>query len=420
MGPPINQALTPDLASRLLARADAGRESRNEMPVPERIRSLSDTMTAWRHDLHAHPELLYEVQRTAGFVADRLREFGCDEVVTGIGRTGVVGVIRGSGERSNRAIGLRADMDALPIQEVRDLPYRSTVPGKMHACGHDGHTTMLLGAAKYLAETRDFDGAAVLIFQPAEEGGGGGEAMVEDGLMERFGVESVYGMHNIPGMALGTFAVRPGPIMASTDRFTITIEGRGGHAALPQNAVDSVLVASHVIIALQGIVARDLDPLQSAVVSVCALEAGEAFNVLPQTVTMRGTMRTLSQDVRATIKARIAALVDAVASGFGANGAVAFGASYPVTENHPAEAEFMAGVAEGVVGADAVDRAVAPMMTAEDFSYMLERRPGAYMFLGNGDSASLHHPHYDFNDAAGPYGAALWARLIETGLPLTT
>ena len=387
------------------------------MPAIDRIQDFADEIIAWRHDLHAHPELLYDVHRTAAFVAEKLAAFGCDEVVTGIGRTGVVGVIRGRGGLSNRAIGLRADMDALPIQEVRDLPYRSTVPGKMHACGHDGHTAMLLGAAKYLAETRDFDGAAVLIFQPAEEGGGGGEAMVDDGLMERFGVESVYGMHNIPGMAVGTFAIRPGPIMASTDRFTVTIEGRGGHAALPQNAVDSVLVASHVIIALQSIVSRNLDPVQSAVVSVCALEAGEAFNVLPQTVTMRGTMRTLSQAVRSQIKARIETLVAEIAGGFGARCRVEYGASYPVTENHPAETDFMAGVAAALVGGENVDRAVAPMMTAEDFSYMLGRRPGAYMFIGNGDSASLHHPHYDFNDAAAPYGASLWARLIETGLP---
>ena len=388
------------------------------MPVPAPIQALSGTMASWRHTLHAHPELLYDVERTAGFVAERLREFGCDEVATGIGRTGVVGVVRGKGRSSNRAIGLRADMDALPIQEVRDLPYRSTVPGKMHACGHDGHMTMLLGAAKYLADTRDFDGSAVLIFQPAEEGGGGGEAMVEDGLMERFGIESVYGMHNIPGMAVGTFAVRPGPIMASTDRFTITIEGRGGHAALPQNAIDSVLVASHVIIALQTIVSRNLDPLQSAVVSVCALDAGEAFNVLPQSVTMRGTMRTLSQEVRAAVKGRLEALVRDIAAGFGATGRVEYGASYPVTENHPAETDFMAGVAESLVGPKQVDRSVAPMMTAEDFSYMLGRRPGAYMFIGNGDSASLHHPLYDFNDEAAPFGAALWARLIETGLPV--
>ncbi|GJE41651.1 M20 aminoacylase family protein [Methylobacterium soli] len=389
------------------------------MSVIDRIAAFADEIAAWRHDLHAHPELLYDVERTAGFVADKLRAFGCDAVATGIGRTGVVGVIRGRGHASNRAIGLRADMDALPIQEVRDLAYRSTVPGRMHACGHDGHTAMLLGAAKYLAETRDFDGTAVLIFQPAEEGGGGGEAMVKDGLMERFGVESVYGLHNIPGMALGRFAIRSGPIMASTDRFTITIRGKGGHAAIPQLAVDSVLVASHVIVALQSIVARSVDPLQSAVVSVCALEAGEAFNVLPDSVTLRGTMRALSQAVRDAMKARIDAIVGHVADGFGAHGAIAYSGSYPVTENHPAEARFMADVATEIVGEAAVDRDVAPLMAAEDFSYMLAHRPGAYIFMGNGDSAGLHHPEYDFNDAAAPYGASLWARLIETGLPLS-
>ena len=388
------------------------------MPVPDRIDALAEEMTAWRRDLHAHPELLFDVHRTAGFVADRLRDFGCDEVATGIGRTGVVGLIRGKGRGSNRAIGLRADMDALPIQEVRDLPYRSTVPGKMHACGHDGHTAMLLGAAKYLAETRAFDGTAALIFQPAEEGGGGGEEMVKDGLMERFGIEAVYGMHNIPGMALGTFAIRPGPIMASTDRFTITVEGRGGHAALPQRAVDSVLVASHVVVALQSIVSRSVDPLHSAVVSVCALEAGEAFNVLPQSVTLRGTIRALSAEVRARIKERMEAIVAHLPEGFGARGSVAYGGSYPVTENHPAETAFMADVAAGLVGEDRVERDVAPMMAAEDFSYMLAHRPGAYIFLGNGESAALHHPEYDFCDAAAPYGASLWARLIETGLPL--
>ena len=386
------------------------------MPAIDRIKDFADEIGAWRRDLHAHPELLYDVHRTAAFVAEKLTAFGCDEVATGIGRTGVVGVIRGRTGRSNRAIGLRADMDALPIQEVRDLPYRSTVPGRMHACGHDGHTAMLLGAARYLAETRDFDGQAVLIFQPAEEGGGGGEAMVEDGLMERFGIEAVYGMHNVPGLALGRFAIRPGAIMASTDRFTFTIEGRGGHAALPQHAVDSVVVAAHVVIALQSIVARNLDPLDSGVVSVCALEAGEAFNVLPQAVTMRGTMRALSQEVRERIKARIAALVEGVAGSFGARGSVEFGSSYPVTENDPAEAAFMADVAASLVGEARVDRTVAPMMAAEDFSYMLGRRPGAYLFIGNGDSAALHHPHYDFNDEAGPIGAAFWARRVETGL----
>ena len=400
---------------------EASAAPRSTGSLPE-IDAFADEMAAWRQDLHAHPELLYDVTRTAAFVADKLEAFGCDEVVTGIGRTGVVGVVRGRGTGNGanrvRTLGLRADMDALPIQEVRDLPYRSTVPGKMHACGHDGHTAMLLGAAKYLAATRAFDGTAVLIFQPAEEGGGGGEAMVEDGLMERFGIDAVYGMHNIPGLPLGRFAIRPGPIMASTDRFTLTIEGRGGHAALPQNAIDSVLVASHVVIALQSIVSRNIDPLQSAVVSVCALEAGEAFNVLPQTVTMRGTMRALSTEVRAATKARIVAIVEQVSAGFGAVGGVDFGSSYPVTENHPAEAAFMADVAAGLVGEDRVDRSVAPMMAAEDFSYMLGRRPGAYLFLGNGDSAALHHPHYDFCDAAAPLGAALWARLIETGLPL--
>ncbi|MCC0805477.1 amidohydrolase [Methylobacterium sp. W2] len=387
------------------------------MPIVDRIAALADEITAWRHDLHAHPELQYDVHRTAGFVADKLRDFGCDEVATGIGRTGVVGVIRGRSHGSNRAIGLRADMDALPIQEVRDLAYRSTMPGRMHACGHDGHTAMLLGAAKYLAETRDFDGTAVMIFQPAEEGGGGGEAMVRDGMMERFGVETVYGLHNIPGLALGRFAIRPGPIMASTDRFTITIEGRGGHAAQPHLAIDSVLVASHIVVALQSVVARSVNPLESGVVSVCALEAGDAFNVLPQQVTMRGTMRALSKAVRATMQERIGAIVTNTAAAYGATARVDYSGGYPVTENHPAEADFIADVAAGIVGDERVERDVAPMMAAEDFSYMLAHRPGAYIFMGNGDSAGLHHPHYDFNDAAIPYGASLWARVIETALP---
>ncbi|WP_027172241.1 M20 aminoacylase family protein [Methylobacterium sp. 10] len=387
------------------------------MPIVDRIAALADEITAWRHDLHAHPELQYDVHRTAGFVADKLRDFGCDEVATGIGRTGVVGVIRGRSHGSNRAIGLRADMDALPIQEERDLAYRSTMPGRMHACGHDGHTAMLLGAAKYLAETRDFDGTAVMIFQPAEEGGGGGEAMVRDGMMERFGVETVYGLHNIPGLELGCFAIRPGPIMASTDRFTITIEGRGGHAAQPHLVIDSVLVASHIVVALQSVVARYVNPLESGVVSVCALEAGDAFNVLPQQVTMRGTLRALSKTVRATMQERIGAIVTNTAAAYGATARVDYSGGYPVTENHPVEADFIADVAAGIVGDSHVERDVAPMMAAEDFSYMLAHRPGAYIFMGNGDSAGLHHPHYDFNDAAIPYGASLWARVIETALP---
>ena len=391
------------------------------MPVIERIRDFADEIAGWRHDLHAHPELQYDVHRTADFVAERLRAFGCDEVATGIGRTGIVGVIRGKASTSvhgsNRAIGLRADMDALPIQEARDLPYRSMVPGRMHACGHDGHTAMLLGAARYLAETRDFDGRAVLIFQPAEEGGGGGEAMVKDGMMERFGVETVYGMHNIPGQALGTFAIRSGPIMASTDRFTITVEGRGGHAAQPHAAIDTVLVSSHIVVALQSIVARNVDPLDAAVVSVCALDAGEAFNVLPQSTALRGTIRALRPEVRALLQARIGRIVASVAAAFGATASVDYAGGYPATENHPAETVFAADVAAGIVGEESVDRDVAPMMAAEDFSYMLAHRPGAYIFMGNGPSAGLHHPEYDFCDEAAPYGASLWARLIETGLP---
>ena len=388
------------------------------MPVIDRIQSFAPEMTAWRRDLHAHPELENDVHRTAAFVAEKLTAFGCDEVVTGIGRTGVVGVIRGKGRDSNRAVGLRADMDALPIQEARDLPYRSTVPGKMHACGHDGHTTMLLGAARYLAETRDFDGQAVLIFQPAEEGGGGGAAMVDDGLMGRFGIESVFGLHNIPDMPLGTFAIRPGPIMASTDRFVITVEGKGGHAALPQNVVDSVLVASHIVVALQSIVSRNVPPLDSAVVSVCVLEAGLAFNVLPQRAVLRGTLRALTPEVRDTILSRIEATVAGIASAFGATAEAVFEDGYPATQNHAAETAFMADVAKDVVGEDKVDDGVAPLMAAEDFSYMLEHRPGAYMFIGNGPSAGLHHPDYDFCDEAAPYGASLWGRLIETALPL--
>ncbi|MCE4226136.1 amidohydrolase [Methylobacterium sp. C25] len=389
------------------------------MPIIDRIAGFADEIAAWRHDLHAHPELQYDVHRTAGFVAEKLRAFGCDEVATGIGRTGVVGVIRGRAHGSNRAIGLRADMDALPIQEVRDLPYRSTVPGKMHACGHDGHTAMLLGAAKYLTETRDFDGSAVLIFQPAEEGGGGGAAMVADGMMERFGVEAVYGLHNIPNQPLGTFAIRSGPIMASTDRFTITVHGKGGHAALPHKAVDSVLVAAHTIVALQSVVSRTVSPLDSAVVSVCHVDAGETFNVLPSEAILRGTIRALTAECRAMMRERIEAIVTGVAAAFGAESEIVFDGGYPVTENHVAETGFMADVAAQVVGDEAVDRDVAPMMAAEDFAYMLQERPGAYIFLGNGPSAGLHHPEYDFCDEAAPYGASLWARLIETALPVT-
>jgi amidohydrolase len=387
------------------------------MPVLNRIADFADEIAVWRRDFHQHPELLFDVHRTAGLVAERLRAFGCDAVETGIGRTGVVGVIRGRTNASGRVIGLRADMDALPIAEATDLPYRSTVPGRMHACGHDGHTAMLLGAARYLAETRNFDGAAVVIFQPAEEGGGGGDAMVKDGLMERFGVQEVYGMHNMPGIPVGRFAIRPGPMMAAADRFTITIEGRGGHAARAYDCIDPVLVGSHVVSALQAIVARSVDPLEAAVVSVTMFRAGDAFNVIPQTATLGGTVRSLSPTVRTRCEARVKAVAESVAAAFGATARVDYARGYPVTRNAPEQAAFMAGVAAEVAGESAVDADAPPLMGAEDFAYMLEKRPGAYILMGNGNTAGVHHPAYDFNDAAIPYGVSLWARLIETAMP---
>lgn len=387
------------------------------MPIINRVADLADEIAAWRRDFHENPELLYDVHRTAGIVAEKLKAFGCDEVVTGLGQTGVVGVIKGRATGSGKVIGLRADMDALPIQEATNLPYKSKAPGKMHACGHDGHTAMLLGAAKYLAETRNFDGTAVLIFQPAEEGGGGGDAMIKDGLMERFGVQEVYGMHNMPGLPLGQFAIRPGAIMAAADRFTLTIEGKGGHAARPHDGVDPVVVSAHLIMALQTISSRNVDPLESAVVSVCSVKAGDAFNVIPQTVTLLGTVRTLSPEVQDLCESRIRAIADNVCAAFGAKATLDYARGYPVTINDPAKAEFMAEIARGLVGEKAVDTKVAPMMGAEDFSFMLNQRPGAYIFVGNGDSAGLHHEAYDFNDEAALYGVSLWAKIVETGMP---
>src|SRR5215218_10754798 len=392
-------------------------EGITRMPVINRIAGLSDEIATWRHDLHEHPELLFDVHRTAGIVADKLRAFGCDEIVTGIGRTGVVGVIRGRQSSSGRVIGLRADMDALPIEEATDVPYKSKAPGKIHACGHDGHTAMLLGAAKYLAETRNFDGTAIVIFQPAEEGGGGGNEMCRDGLMERFGVQEVYGMHNMPGIPVGAFAIRPGPIMAAADRFILTIEGKGGHAARPFECIDPVVVASHVIVALQTIVSRNVDPLEAAVVSVCSIKAGDAFNVIPQEAVLRGTARTLTEDIRELCEARLGAIVDNVCAAFGAKATLRYNRGYPVTVNDAERTEFMAMAAEEVAGAGAVDTTIAPLMGAEDFAFMLNERPGAYILLGNGDTAGVHHPAYDFNDAAAPYGVSLWARIVERGMP---
>jgi hippurate hydrolase len=387
------------------------------MPIINRVADLADEITVWRRDFHENPELLFDVHRTAGIVAEKLKSFGCDEVVTGLGRTGVVGVIKGRTNNSGRVIGLRADMDALPIEEATNVPHASKVPGKMHACGHDGHTAMLLGAAKYLAETRNFDGTAVVIFQPAEEGGGGGNEMLKDGLMERFGVHEVYGMHNMPGIPVGQFAIRAGAMMAAADRFTITIEGKGGHAARPHECIDPVVVSAHVITALQTIASRSADPLDSVVVSVCTVKAGDAFNVIPQTAMLLGTVRTLSPEVRDLAETRIRAIVENVCAAFGAKAEVDYDRGYPVTMNDPDKTEFMANVARAVAGENAIDTTIPPLMGAEDFSFMLEKRPGAYVFLGNGDTAGVHHPAYDFNDEASPYGVSLWAKIVETGMP---
>ena len=389
------------------------------MPVVNRIAEFHPEITAWRRDLHAHPELLYDVHRTAASVADRLKSFGCDEVVPGIGRTGVVGVIRGrkaGGGGARKVIGLRADMDALPIEEANDFSYKSTIPGKMHACGHDGHTAMLLGAAKYLAETRSFSGTAIVIFQPAEEGGAGGKAMVGDGMMERFGIEEVYGMHNYPGLALGEFAIRPGPLMAAADRILIEIEGKGGHAARPHFSVDTVLVGAQIINQIQSIVARNVDPLEAAVVSICLFHAGNTDNVIPQTALLRGTARSLQPEVQDLLERRLHEVVEGTAKSYGAKAKLTYRRDYPITSNHPAQTEFAAGVAQEIVGKERVDTKVAPVMGAEDFSFMLEARPGAFIFVGNGASEGLHHPAYDFNDEIIPVGSSYWVRLVEKAL----
>ncbi len=387
------------------------------MPIVNRVADMHDEITAWRHDLHAHPELQFDVHRTAASVQEKLKAFGCDEVVAGIGRTGVVGVIRGRKGTGSRVIGLRADMDALPIEEANDLPYKSTVPGKMHACGHDGHTAMLLGAAKYLAETRNFAGTAVVIFQPAEEGGGGGREMVNDGMMDRFGIEEVYGMHNYPGFPVGDFAIRPGPMMAAADRIRIEIEGVGGHAARPHFSVDTILVAAQMINNIQSIVSRNVDPLNSAVVSITMVEAGNTDNVIPQTALLRGTARSLTPQVQDLVEKRLHEVVEGTARTYGAKARLTYKRDYPVTRNHAEQTAFAASVAAEVVGRERVDTDVVPVMGAEDFSFMLNARPGAFIFVGNGDSAGLHHPSYNFNDGIIPVGTSYWVRLVETAMP---
>jgi len=390
------------------------------MPIVNRVADLHGEITAWRRDLHAHPELLFDVHRTAASVAEKLKAFGCDDVIPGIGRTGVVGVIRGRKPASgagNKVIGLRADMDALPIEEATGVPYKSTVPGKMHACGHDGHTAMLLGAAKYLAETRNFAGTAIVIFQPAEEGGGGGREMVKEGMMERFAIDEVYGMHNYPGLPVGEFAIRPGPIMAAADSVTIEIEGKGGHAARPHLSIDTVLVGAQIINQIQSIVSRNVDPLESGVVSICMFQAGHTDNVIPQTAHLRGTARSLTPEVRDLLEKRLGEVVEGTAKLYGAKAKLTYRRGYPVLKNHQRQTSFAAAVAQDIAGKDKVDIDLPPVMGAEDFSYMLESRPGAFIFVGNGDSAGLHHPAYDFNDEAIPVGTSYWVKLVETALP---
>ena len=387
------------------------------MPIINRVADLADEITGWRRDLHEHPELQYDVHRTAGIVAEKLRAFGCDEVVPGIGRTGVVGIIHGRKKGSGRVLGLRADMDALPIEEASGVAHASKTPGKMHACGHDGHTAMLLGAAKYLAETRNFDGTAVVIFQPAEEGGAGGKAMVDDGMMDRWGVQEVYGMHNAPGLPVGMFATRPGSLLASADLFSIVIEGKGSHAAEPHKGVDPLVVAANVMLALQSIVARNLDPLKSGVITVGSFKGGTVHNVIPQTAELLGTVRSLLPDVRDLLEKRLIETATGIATAYGARAIVDYQRNYPVTVNHARETAFAVKIASELAGADKVQANIPPIMAGEDFAFMLEARPGNMIMLGNGDTAACHHPAYDFNDAAIPHGVSYWAKLVETGMP---
>ncbi|PBC10983.1 M20 aminoacylase family protein [Mesorhizobium sp. WSM3859] len=385
------------------------------MPILNRAAQMQEEVAGWRRHLHQTPELNFDVFQTAGFVTEKLKTFGCDEVVTGLGKTGVVGIIRGR-KGDGPTIGLRADMDALPIDEITGKPWASTVPGKMHACGHDGHTAMLLGAAKYLAETRNFAGTVAVIFQPAEEGGGGGNEMVKDGMMERFDIEKVFGMHNMPGLPVGQFAIKPGPIMAATAEFTITVKGRGGHAAMPHGTIDPIVITSQLVGALQTIASRSTDPVEAVVVSVTKFHAGDAYNVIPETAEIAGTVRTLKKEVAKKSEERIRAICAGIATAFGATIEVDYDANYPVTFNHAEETAFAGDVAADIAGDNHVHRAIQPVMGGEDFSYMLEARPGAFIFIGNGDTAGLHHPAYDFNDEVIPHGMSYWVKLAETAL----
>ena len=385
------------------------------MPVKNRFAELQKEISEWRHDIHQNPEILFETHRTSALVKDKLKEFGCDEVIEGIGKTGVVGVINGQTNQSGKVIGLRADMDALPINEETGLDYSSKIPGAMHACGHDGHTSMLLGAAKYLCETRNFDGQAVVIFQPAEEGGGGGLEMCKDGMMENFKIDEVYGMHNWPGVELGKFAIRSGPFFAASDFIEATISGKGGHAAKPHETVDPTVIASQIVVALQIIASRRADPVEQVVVSITSFETSStAFNVIPQEVKIKGTVRTLDPDVRDLAEKEFLRITELTAEAMGGSADAKFTRGYPVMSNSSEQTEFAAKVARDVAG----ECAEAPLvMGGEDFAYMLEERPGAYILLGNGDSSPVHHPKYNFNDDAIPFGCSWLVELVEQKMP---
>jgi hippurate hydrolase len=383
------------------------------MPIINSIAALEEKMTEWRRDFHMHPELAYQEVRTSGKVAELLESWGI-EVTKGLGKTGVVGVIKGSGD--GPSIGLRADMDALPIDEMNEMPWKSQNAGVMHACGHDGHTTMLLGAAKYLAETRNFDGTVNLIFQPAEEGYAGAKAMMDDGLFEKFPCDQVYGLHNWPQMPAGSIAAVPGPIMAAADKFDITVRGKGAHGAMPQNGVDPIVIGSQIVTALQSLVSRSKDPIETAVISITMFHSGAAFNVIPEEAVLSGTVRTFNPEVQHMIEAGLKRIAEGIASGMGGSADVDFRRGYPATVNHDAQTQLAANVASGIVGPENVRDDVDPTMGGEDFAFMLNEKPGCYLWLGQGGGASsenVHHPQYDFNDSVLPIGASVLARLVE-------
>lgn len=388
------------------------------MAVENWVAKQLDELKEFRRDLHMNPELLYDVERTASKVAEALRAAGIDEVHEGIGRTGVVGVIHGQSNTSGRMIGLRSDMDALPIIEESGKPWASQVPGKMHACGHDGHTAMLLGAARHLAESRAFDGTVIVIFQPAEEGGAGARAMIEDGLFKRWPCNEVYSMHNRPNLPVGQFTINSGPIMGSVDELKITITGRGGHAARPEQTIDPLPIAGALLQAVQSVTSRNLDPIDAAVISLCTIEAGNAFNVIPQDLVMTGTVRTLREETRDMIEERLTAMVANIAAAFGALGTLEYTRHYPVTVNHERETQLAAKAAQEVAGVENVHLDMPQTLGGEDFSFMLNEVPGALINVGNGPSAALHHPAYDFNDEVITWGSSYWTTLVKQRLPL--